>query len=661
MPFWWGRRNRFWNNNRYRRRRRRKTYRKPRKRFLRYRHRRTTRRRRRRRRTKVRRKKRFLKLVQWQPDCIRKCKIKGIETAVLGANGKQYRNYVTAMNEWTLPTTPTGGGFATIKYSLGYLFEQYELHNNIWTSSNIGLDLCRYTGCKIIFFRHPTIDFIATYQREYPMIITADTYSQTHPKNMLLQKHKIVIPSFRTQPYKKRKIVKKIGPPKQQVNKWFFQEQFDDTGLLFLRVAAADLNYVHLGEESENELTTFLYLNTADIYQQGNWGKTTDTAYQPIATYSEQSFTYTDINNKTQTFTKPTDYNSSISYDKGWFNSSFLSNKSILTGQFKGKRTILAARYNPKTDTGEGNAIWLSSIHTDKYTKPDTDKVLIASGKPLWELCYGWTDYVKRLKKNESIEYYYYILLQSPCIQGAGASTKDTYYLPIDSSFINGKGPYNSTPTQHMTKYWYPSLIHQQQTINNIVKTGPFIPRPEGKKSNWELHLQYCFYFKWGGSLPGNKQVTDPSKQTMYPVPDTNQQAVQIADPKTQIPASLLHSWDFRRGFVTTTAFKRMSDHFSMESTLSTDSEFLRPHKKSKHSKKEPPLQEEETDTAICLQQLCEEGTCQEIQEEKETPVLRLIQQQQQQQQHIKYNLLQLLTSLRKAQMQMQLQTGNLE
>nr|UHS18318.1 MAG: hypothetical protein [Gammatorquevirus sp.] len=662
MPFWWGRRKRWWTNRRFTYKRRRNYRRKPRRRIFRRRHRRATGRRRRRRRTKVRRKRKYIKLLQWQPDSIRKCKIKGIETLVLGANGKQYRNYTTSMNEWTPPTTPTGGGFATSKYSLGYLYEQHQLHNNIWTHSNVNYDLCRYTGCKIDFYRHQTQDFIVVYQREYPMIINEDTYTETHPHSMLLQQHKIVIPSMKTRPFGKKKIRKKIRPPKQQTNKWFFQHSFTDTGLLFIKAAACDLNYIHLGEYSENELTSFLALNIESFYVQAGWGHSQKGAYKPISTMTVTSVTGIGYDNKPFTVNVTDNYKASINYDTGFFASPILRSKSISKpDSLATKKPLIGCRYNPKIDTGEGNYVWLIAVQQQDYRKPSSDKTLIAHGKPMWLLLYGWTDYVLRLKKGQDIYTQYYLALQSPQIRSTQGQTQNKTYIPIDDTFVQGNGPYNATPTSKQKEYWYPTLEHQQQTLNNIVKCGPFIPRPEGKKSNWELHINYCFYFKWGGALDTNHQVADPSKQTDYPVPDNLNQALQIVDPQTQIPASMLHTWDYRRGFITQKALKRMQSYLPMEPTLSTDSECSSPLKKRRLSKREPPLQEEETETDHCLQQLFEQSSCQEIQEEKENPIYKLIQQQQQQQHVIKYNLLQLLTALKKTQLQMQLHTGILE
>nr|UHM27128.1 MAG: ORF1 [Torque teno midi virus] len=658
MPFWWRRRKQWRSNYRFSYRKRRNRFRKPRRRFHRRRHRRATRRRRRRYKPKVRRKKKFIKLLQWQPQSIRKCKIKGIDTIILGANGKQFRNYTFAINEWTPPTTPTGGGISTAKYSLAYLYEQFILGNNIWTTSNCDYDLVRYTGASFTFYRHPRIDFIVVYQLQYPLTLSPQTLQDTHPRNLLLQKHKIVIPSLKLQPWGKRYIKKKVKPPKQMTNKWFFMHSFTETGLVLLKAAACDLGFSHLGEQGENELTSFYSLNIDTFFTHGAWGQAQP--YFPISTWSPTvAVQYTPQKGPEQTYNITSQPDITRDYEKGWFSSILLTAKKF-TKPSPDLKPLLGCRYNPKIDTGKNNYVYLLAVQADKFDPPSHDKILITWGKPLWLLLLGWTDYIRKLRENINFMKTYFLVIQSPALAvGTRKSTPDKPVIPIDDSFLQGKGPYNTDADNYMKEHWYPCLMHQQQTINNIVKTGPFIPKAEGKISNWELHAKYSFYFKWGGSTNTNDKVCDPANATTYPGPDPISQTVQIVNPKSQIPESLLHIWDWRRNFLTKKAIKRMSENLPPESTISTDSDLSEPHQKKRKTTKVPSLQEKETKEKICLQQLFEGNSYQEIpQEEIQDPIQQLIYQQQQQQQHIKHNLLNLITCMKETQLQMQIQTG---
>ncbi len=174
---WYQRRNRKYKKRRFRKRRRRWP-------------RRTARRRRRARRKKVRRKKQKLFLQQWQPDTIRKCKIKGTGIHIIGGNGAQFNCFTPNRFNWTPPLMPGGGGFGVETYSLQHLYNEHKLQNNIWTQSNKNLELVRYTGCWFKFYRHETIDFIVQYSRQLPMSLEKYTYPDSHPNSLLHAKHK---------------------------------------------------------------------------------------------------------------------------------------------------------------------------------------------------------------------------------------------------------------------------------------------------------------------------------------------------------------------------------------------------------------------------------------------------------------------------------------
>nr|UHK05142.1 MAG: ORF1 [Torque teno midi virus] len=659
MPFWWPRRRKWWSRRRftyrrrpYKRRTRRNLYRK--------RYRRTTRRRRKRRKTKVRRKKPYLKLIQWQPQFIRKCKIIGHETLIRGANGKQFRDFTAAMFEWVAPTVPGGGGFSISTYNLQYLYEEYQLHHNIWTYSNTDFDLCRYTGCKIIFYRHPHTDFIAQYTISYPMSEDSHTGLTAHPTQLLLKKHHIIIPSRITKPYGKPYIKKKLKPPKQMMNKWFFMRDFAKTSLLLLKCTSADLNYVTLGRDSENNLTNINSLNITTFYTNGNFaqGEIATGYYKPIKSlsYSDKWITGK-IGNTDKTFitNMKQNYNSSVNYDTGWFNFQILQSSKIIEPTMT-DTAYWIGRYNPSHDTGKGNKAWLKSIFSEGWAPPTRDTFLITENEPLWLMFYGWLDYINTLKPTYNIFEQYTLVIQSPYIK---KPKNQTYVVPIDDSFITGKNPYNSTYFGDTDKAkWIPVLKHQQQSINNLVKCGPFIPRPEGRLSNWELHCKYYFFFKWGGSTQTEQPILDPTMQSSYPDPNKLYKTIQISSPENQIPQSFLHNWDFRRDIVTKKAIKRMLQNLPDESTVSTDSEYHKPHKRQKVSSRQICTQKEKEEDLLCLQQLFKEDPIEHQEAKTQDDLQRLIQQQQEQQHQLKLNMLQLISNMKNKQLQIQLQAG---
>nr|UHK04259.1 MAG: ORF1 [Torque teno midi virus] len=655
MPFWWRRRRKpWWGRWRYKTRR----YRTRRKRFPRRRRRRRATRRRRRRYSKVKKKKPFLKLLQWQPDSIRKCKIKAFTNLLQGANGMQHRNYTTDQNDWTFPKNPGGGGFSTTVFSLGYLYELYTLKKCIWTTPNANYDLCRYTGCRITFFRHPWHDFIITTQLMYPMTLNFGDYMDCHPNNMLLQQRKIILLSLKHKPNSKLHVTRKFKPPKQMVNKWFFQDMFSSKPLLLLKASVADLLQPELGPSGGNKLVTLNCIDIHNLYLQGNWGIGEENKYVPIATWTNPKNIKL-VNGSTETSLTVAN-NHAVSYSDGWFQKKILQADYIKVDSTR-YQTTYQARYNPSIDTGKDNMVYLCSFTSFDYKPPQHDKVLYASNKPLWMLLFGFADYVKKIKEPVETFPIYYLLISSPYIEPHYSTANPRTHLIIDSSFINGKGTFDTTILPRFLNKWYPTLYYQQESIANIVKAGPFIPKPDPKQANWELPYKCTFYFKWGGSYHQDTQIYNPKEKTDYPVPDNLQSAIQVTDPQQQIPQTMLHSWDFRRDIITKAALKRMSEHFETKSDLSTDADSSPPRKICKQSLCAPLLQDQQTQEQTCLHSLFEESTCQEQEEEKETSIKQLIQQQQHQQQRIKYKLLQLISHMKRQQQQLQLNTGILE
>nr|UHK07506.1 MAG: ORF1 [Torque teno midi virus] len=666
MPFWWRRRRKFWwgksrprwRFQRYKRRTRRRRRRAPRRRAHKY------ARRRRRRRTKVRRKKPKIPLYQWQPDKIVKCKIKGVTTLVLGAEGKQLVCYTNVKQANTPPKAPGGGGFGCEQFSLDSLYSDYKLRKNVWTKSNIFLDLCRYLCVKCTFYRHPETDFIIAYHRQPPFDISKEIYAACHPQNMLLARHKMILLSKFSNPKGRIKKTKLIKPPKQMLNKWFFQEHFSHEPLLMIQATAANLNYSNLGCCNTNQMCTFFYINPG-FYQLANWGATTTTGYVPYTTFPQQgvyTWNYKQWSEQKggQAFTKPTSYNSSVNYETGFFCKQLLEAVQLTTTESTqtklGMNPVNICRYNPTLDTGKGNAIWLVSSHSNTYKKPDRDKTLIFEGLPLYMLLYGYLSYVQKVKNVKDFLQNYTLCMQSPALfpyaqPGAEMQT----IIPVNENFIHGKAAYDETLTTTMKGYWTPNVYQQIQTLNTMVESGPYIPKySQTKNSTWELDMFYTFYFKWGGPEQTDPPITDPALQGTYEVPDKLQQAVQIRDPGKIKAASILHPWDIRKGYFTTPALKRMSDNLSIDTTFQPDTEII-PTKRRRTGPELSTPQQEQEEIQACLQELFKKST---FQEETEEDIHKLIQQQHQQQQDLKWNILRVISEIKQSQNLLKLQTG---
>nr|UHM26569.1 MAG: ORF1 [Torque teno midi virus] len=661
MPFWWKRRRRPWYGRWYKRRYTRKFKRRKRRFPRRYRHRRLTRRRRK-RRGKVRRKKKTLTVKQWQPECIRKCKIKGIAIHIVGTQGKQYACFTDNSNKWTPALQPGGGGIAVEKFTLQHLYNEHRMGRNIWTQSNLHLDLARYLGGSIVFWRHPHVDFIVKYCTRLPMILDKYTYPDTYPMQLMLGRHKKFIPSLLTKPKGKRYVKIHFKPPKLLTNKWLFQENLANTGLLQLQASIADLRYPHLGCCNTNQLVTILGINL-QFYKYIAWGNPNN----PIATQQERWYepyyqartslkvTWTGSKTVTNLQMKVKPYNQTLTRTEGWFRKELMlatkiEEESVLPGMF--------VRYNPTRDNGVGNKAWLASTLNSVLGPPKTDLDLIVEGLPLYQLLLGFTDFVNKKKKDPQFINSYCLYLQSPYFEPQ--PSMHNILCPIDYSFMNGKGAYDTNPDAWDETHWFPTIKHQQKSINNIVSCGPFMPKLENQNlDTWELWSNYSFYFKFGGAPLPDADTADPGQQGTFPIPNNLKQTIQIINPEKTSPQATLHAWDLRRGIITNSALKRMCENQQTDTDFQTDAEPYK--KKKKTSLPENALlthQEETQEMQSCLHSLFEESTSQDSQEQD---LHKLIKHQKLKQQQIKLNILKLITNLKTKQKQLQLQTGILD
>nr|UHK04602.1 MAG: ORF1 [Torque teno midi virus] len=658
MPFWWGRRRKFWSGTRYRKWTRRNLYKKRRK-PRRRRYRRFTRGRRRRRKKVRRKKKQKIVLTQWQPESVVKCKIKGYSTLVLGAEGRQFICYTNETSDFTQPKAPGGGGFGYELITLEWLYHEWRAHNNYWTKSNQYKDLLRYTGGAITLYRHPNVDFVFSYSIQPPFNVNKLTYPDMQPQNMLLHPHHRIIFSLKTRPLGKPKVRIKFKPPKLMSNKWFFAKEFSDAGLVLFKATACDFSFPRIAPKAQNQMLTVLYLNES-FYPSPIWGQASIT-YIPITTKTG-TYKFSNPNTKPpyRDFTIDTnnlDYNKAIAKDTGWFGPKVLNASEVKYNDKEyGSLPMFAARYNPAVDTGDGNIVYAVSVLQHNWGPPTVQSDYVIRGQPLWMAFFGFWSWIKYVSKDKNFFEHYMFVVQSEAIKPISQNTAQKRYAFLDTSFISGKLPWDEYLSKNIAAKWYPKALFQQEMINNFVECGPFIPKLGNiTESTWELGYKYNFYFKWGGPQVTDKPIDDPQYQPDYPIPRTQLQTVQISDPQTLETETLLHEWDFRRGYVTQTALKRMSENFEIETDIQSDDSG--PTKKRRKVTKEVPYQTEKEETLqTCLQELCKENTFQETPQTLE----ELILQQQQQQQHLKHNILTVLTQLRKQQKNLSLQTGYL-
>lgn len=509
------------------------------------------------------------------------------------------------------------------------MFDEFNRVRNWWTTSNVDMPLCRYTGTKITLYRADKADYIFYYSTNYPMTDTAQRHADAQPSRLMLKKRKIIVESRERN---KRKPYKKvfIKPPKQLINKWFFQRQFSNTNLFLATAAACSLSKFTINPKSQSTTITFLSLNHT-IFKSVDYQKQHTTQYyapkpnfnlystnveiDPTKDLSTQlkwnQLTYlgqatrmtegqpigSNYNNKPttlQTYFQHPELFGNIFHTNNLLHhntilvcnvqySSFPTNKNVTDNIDPSKFTVLTEpifetiQYNPDIDTGKDTICYFvpNFQNLTDWNRP-TNEQLYFHGYPLWMLFWGWPDWQKKLGLINQIDDHYQLVFENPyCIP------KKDKYMPMDMTFLENTIPYphkgadqgqENKPSLNSQQNWYPKFAYQQETIDKICASGPGTYKFENDDCI-QAHIKYSVRFKWGGSPMPTETIADPTKQPQYPVPDQISTAFQIQDPTTD-PKSLLYSWDFRRNMLTQKAIERLTKDSDIDKPfpISTDS-----------------------------------------------------------------------------------------
>ncbi len=102
------------------------------------------------------------------------------------------------------------------------------------------------------------------------------------------------------------------------------------------------------------------------------------------------------------TLTTGSSYRDTVSYDTGWFKPEFLQAAGI--GEITSPTAthqVVAGRYNPNIDDGDGNEIYCTAITSTTWLPPTHDKQLLITNMPLWLGLYGYYSYVRESKSED--------------------------------------------------------------------------------------------------------------------------------------------------------------------------------------------------------------------------------------------------------------------
>nr|UGV37245.1 MAG: ORF1 [TTV-like mini virus] len=582
-PFRWN----YFQKYKRRRRRRRPFYRRRPTATFRYRKRR---RRTVRKRKKYRKKLKKIIVSEWQPTKIHKCKIIGdIQLFVCGKTrlGFDYTNYkesITPIGE------ASGGPFSIQLFSLDALFTEYIKYRAIWTTSNSGLPLTRYTGARLTFFKNPYTAYIVTYSRCPPFSVTYDMYMNSQPLRQLLQKHRVIVPRLTSNSKKKYKTIK-VKPPSFMQTKWYFQQDICKTGLLLITATAASLEQPYCPENQVSYNYTLYSLNT-DFFQnpcfekygtRGYEAKTVDGKhfylFADTVTHSDPSspimnwnqlFPLTNTNNyshpKTahtsqyQDFTinastmNPfagyiTDPHSDVHtyYGNNWPQSTMAGNPGVTHfSEF-----YWECRYNPDKDKGIGNKVYFKSNNDEEqgtiFDYPKKPELMI-SDFPLWLIFWGWIDYLAKSSAMQEMYSHWFFVVESPYIY-----PKKKRYLFLDQYFVK---PKETNLNQRDLNKWHPKFEQQTEVVNYFAESGPFSPKIN-RSETIQANMHYCFYFKWGGCPANMESIISPCQQDRFPIPNQGLPGLEIQDPKTS-KLHYLYSFDEKRETLTKKCIQRL-------------------------------------------------------------------------------------------------------
>ena len=559
---------------------------------------------------------------QWQPNFIRRCYIIGYLPLIFCGENTTAQNYATHSDDM-ISKGPYGGGMTTTKFTLRILYDEFTRFMNFWTVSNEDLDLCRYVGCKLIFFKHPTVDFIVQINTQPPFLDTHLTAASIHPGIMMLSKRHILIPSLKTRPSRKHRVVVRVGAPRLFQDKWYPQSDLCDTVLLSIFATACDLQYPFGSPLTDNPCVNFQILgpqykkhlsisSTMDAsnkthYENNLFNKTElYNTFQTIAQLKETGQTsnmipsWNDVQNTTpltcegnnatsskdtwykgntykpqiknlaektrQRFKAATEaalpnYPTIISTDLYEYHSGIYSSIFLSAGRsyFETTGAYSDIIYNPFTDKGTGNIIWI-----DYLTKEDTIFVKNKSkceimDMPLWAACTGYTEFCAKYTGDSAIIYNTRVLIRCPYTEPMLIDHSDPNkgFVPYSFNFGNGKMPGGSSNVPiRMRAKWYVNIFHQKEVLEAIVQSGPFGYKGDIKSA--VLSMKYRFHWKWGGNPISKQVVRNPCSNSSSSAAHRGPRSVQAVDPKYNTPEVTWHSWDIRRGLFGKAGIKRM-------------------------------------------------------------------------------------------------------
>nr|UGV38432.1 MAG: ORF1 [TTV-like mini virus] len=554
--------------------------------------------RRRRRYRKYNKKLKSIHLKEWQPQTIRKCKIKGNLCLLTCGRQRTNHNYILTSESIVPQGEPGGGGWSILQFTPRVLYDEYIHFQNWWTKGNEGLPLTKYLGCTIKFYRSQHTSYIVTPQTCPPFEVTEDIYLNTQPIRRLMDRKSFIVPQLGRGPLKKTYIKKRFYPPSLLKNKWYFSQDIYNTPLLVLSTSLCSFDEMYAPDDQISTNITLVTLNTR-LFQIPNYKtipyQCSTTATQGTYLFGEDIHAQNDgpkwnnlillgqlsqwqqgekISNDQFQKMKSGDLtgldktkmgnpfvwhwnskDSKIFYGPMPTNSANLTDKANVT-EITGLYQF--CRYNPQKDKAKGNKVYWKPTDTTQgslLTLP-TDSRLIITDFPLWLIFWGWEDWILKSKPITHLHEEYQLVIQSDYIY-----PKMPCYVILDPYFYLHKSQDHMEDLTETDKaHWHPRYAYQIYATEAIANTGPGTPKLNHVKQ-MQAHCNYTFHFKWGGCPAPMEIIKDPAKQEKYPTPCNLTGEYEIEDPENS-KEHFLYRWDERQGYLTGKARERLSKDY---------------------------------------------------------------------------------------------------
>ncbi len=510
----------------------------------------------------------------------------------------------------------------TTKFTLRILYDEHLRFGNYWTVSNEDLDLCRYMGATFTFYRHPTVDFIVQIHTSPPFLDTPLTGPSIHPGMLMLNKHKVLIPSLKTRPSRKHKVKLRVAPPKLFEDKWYPQSELCDTTLVTVFATACDLQFPFGSPLTDNPCVSFQVLGSAykrhlsilpdklqqykthyqtNLFNVVQYYDTFQTIAQIKPSATQQDFTpnWQNIQNKTalsndgenqpqanDTWYLGKAYNSQISQAAEKIRTKYLNAtrkalpalatlgdamleyhtgiySSIFLSPGRSYFETLGAytdvTYNPFVDKGIGNKVWLDSLSKEDAVLDEKRAKVLIVDQPLWAALFGYTEFAAKYTGDSAISANYRLTVRCPY----------TDPMLVDrNNELQGFVPYsknfgNGKMPGGSANVPLTMRIRWYPILFHQLEWMEAIVQSgpfayKGDEKSCVLAMRYNFRWKWGGNPVSHQVVRNPCKGGSKPRREPR--SIQAADPKYVTPQLTFHSWDYRRGLFGTASIKRMQE-----------------------------------------------------------------------------------------------------